>query len=638
MDSVIINEIIPSNKQMQREIRASHQRSQRNNICPDKRNETQVKLSPTALKRRRENNANLLEIVEAHIDEFYSLISPEDFIIAFADSEGYILMLEGGKKLKTHFARGNCSVGYRWTEADVGTTAISLCLQSGFAVQLNADDHYCKQAHGFTSSAAPIIGKDGKTLGILVVSGDSNEVHGHTLIMITMAARSIEKQMRLIRRNREMSLYTGFLDRVIESAETGLLTLDTDMRIRKTNKKGKAILRKDDLDSKPVSVLKGLDLDLQGIHRQPEAWKEREVRLRIQDRDVHCYYTAKPVVSDQDELLGAVMVFEEFNQLRKLADRISGTEPIFTFDLLIGTSKIFRTAVELGIRASLSSSTVLLRGETGTGKELFAQAIHKGGKRASQSFVPLNCGAIPGELLESELFGYVDGAFTGASRKGRPGKFELADGGTILLDEIGDMPHDMQVKLLRVLQTGEVQRIGAQRVIQTDARVIAATHVDLQKQISLNRFRKDLFYRLNIIEITIPPLRDRGAEDIELLAHHFVKRYGPNNSFTAEALAMLVQYDWPGNVRELENCIQRAIHLSENGLLHPHHFGLIATDQMQHSHKTGTIREMERRLINDTLQNNRGNMAKSAKSLGISRATLYRKVKEYGLTESATAN
>ena len=285
----------------------------------------------------------------------------------------------------------------------------------------------------------------------------------------------------------------------------------------------------------------------------------------------------------------------------------------------------------MGKRASQSSSIVLLQGETGTGKELFAQSIHNGGQRAEQSFVPINCGAIPGELLESELFGYVDGAFTGASRKGRPGKFELADGGTILLDEIGDMPHDMQVKLLRVLQTGEVQRIGGQKAIHTDARVVAATHVDLEKLIATKRFRSDLFYRLNIIRITIPPLRERGAEDIELLAWHFIKRYGPENTLAPDALEMLVGYDWPGNVRELENCIQRAIHLCEDKHIRPGHLGLSAGGLARISVQAGTLREMEQRLIEDTIQRNKGNMAKSSKNLGISRATLYRKVREYGL-------
>lgn len=627
-------ETIPSSAQMQEEILASHQRSLAYGISREKRNENQVKLSPGELEDKRERNNKLLAVVSAHIAEFYELLSPDDFMVAYVNSDGYILHLAGSEAIKIVFAERNCSPGYRWTEKDVGTTAISICLKRQFSIQLNDQDHYCIRAHGFSSSAAPIFGKEGSLAGVLVVSGASILIHPHTLIMITMTARSIEKHMRLLRRNREMSLYSSFLDRVIESAETGILTVDKELRIWKTNRKGKQILKQQHLDGKPISVLQGLNLNLEDIYLHPGHWKEREACLQIDEQDIHFYYSAKPVVSQNDELLGAVMVFEEFSDLKKLADRISGTEPFFTFDHLIGDSKPFREAIDLAIRASQSSSTVLLLGETGTGKELFAQAIHNGGKRRQQSFVPINCGAIPNELLESELFGYVDGAFTGASKNGRPGKFELADGGTILLDEIGDMPHNMQVKLLRVLQTGEIERIGAQKVTRTNARIIAATHVDLQKAIALNQFRKDLFYRLNIIEITLPPLRERGLEDIEALALHFIKRYGLGTPLTGGALDKLVRYEWPGNVRELENTIQRGLHLCDSGKLRAAHLGIQSKSLCALTAKPGTLRDMEQKLISTTLHECRRNMARTAKSLGISRATLYRKVQDYGLVET----
>lgn len=635
MEQIHSETVIPSSAIMAKEIKASHRRSKEYGICPDERAPDQYKLSPTELKGRKHINKNLLSIAVAHIDQFYQLLSPEQFIIAFVDSDGFILHLAGDEKLKMLFAEGNCAPGYRWKEKDVGTSAISLCLEKHFPIQLNEQDHYCKRAHGFTSSAAPIFGKDHSFQGILVVSGVSRMVHPHTLIMITMAARSIEKHMRLLRRNQEMSLYSGFLDRVIESAETGLLTVDTEMRIWKTNQKGKEILKHHHIEGKPLSVLKGLNLNLDDLRANPAKWKEQEAYLQIDKENVHFYYSAKPVVSRKDELLGAVMVFEEFTDIRKLADRISGTEPFFTFDLLIGTSRKFKDAVELARRAAHSNSTVLLLGETGTGKELFAQAIHNGGTRYNQTFVPINCGAIPGELLESELFGYVDGAFTGASKKGKPGKFELANGGTMLLDEIGDMPHDMQVKLLRVLQTGEVQRIGASKLTQTDARIIAATHVDLQQKIAMNQFRKDLFYRLNIIQITLPSLRQRGPEDIEALALHFIKRYGGKSQLSGKALDCLINYDWPGNIRELENTIQRGLHLTEDGNLRPEHLGIATQISTAPRLRSGTIKQMEQELITQTLAQMNWNMAKSASNLGVSRATLYRKVKEYGIEHAA---
>jgi len=630
MRAQIARGIIPTSSQMHQQIERSHERSRSYGVSREERNIAQKKLSPIELEEKRSRSKDLLKVIIAHIEEIYDLLSPDDFMVAFADGDGYILHLDGSEKIKITYADRNCAPGYRWTEEDVGTTAISLCRELQVSIQLNDQDHYCKRAHGFTSSAAPIFGHQGVLDGVLVVSGTSSKIHPHTLIMITMTARSIEKHMRLLRRNNDMSLYISFLDNVIEAAGTGLMTLDKEMRIWKINRKGKDILKNKNLDGKPIAVINGLDLDLQDIHKNPGAWRAKEATL--QD-NIHFYYSAQPVFSSEQQLLGAVMVFEEFSNIKKIADRISGADPFFTFDHMIGDSEVFIEAIKLAKLATQSSSTVLLTGETGTGKELFAQAIHNGSERCQQPFVPINCGAIPGELLESELFGYVDGAFTGASRTGRPGKFELADNGTILLDEIGDMPHEMQVKLLRVLQTGEVQRIGARKITKTDTRIIAATHVNLMKMIELKRFRKDLYYRLNIIQIQIPSLRQRGKEDIEALAIYFISRYGSGSKLSGPALDYLVNYDWPGNVRELENAIQRALHLCTIGKIKPHHLGLPERSALTKDISPGTLREVEHRLISERLAENKGNMAKTAKLLGISRATLYRKVKEYEISD-----
>lgn len=624
-------DVIPSSERMQREIIASHKRSQQYGINREKRDKNQVRLSPAEFDAKVEKNKEILTVVIPSISDFYELLSPEEFMVAYVSGDGYILHVAGSEKVKSAFAKRQGLPGYRWKEEDVGATAISICLKRKIPIQLNAQDYYCRQAHGSCSCAAPVFGKQDNLDGVLVVVGLNSVFHPNTLVMITMAARSIEKHMRLLRRNHEKLLYTGFLDSVIESAETGILTLDREMRILKINKKGNQILKQRGLDGKQNSIIESLSLNLEDIQLNPKNWKEREVSLQIDKQDVHLYYSARPVVSEKNELLGAVLFFNEFKDIKKLANKVSGTKAIFTFDLLVGSSKSFRKSIDLAIRASQSSSTVLLLGETGTGKELFAQAIHNGSKRREQAFIPINCGAIPSELLESELFGYVGGAFTGASKNGRPGKFELADGGTILLDEIGDMQHDMQVKLLRVLQTGEVQRIGANKVSRIDARIIAATHVDLQKAIKHNRFRTDLFYRLNIIEITLPPLRERGPEDIEALALHFIKRFSPGTSLSSDALEKLVNYSWPGNVRELENTIERGLHLCDSGKLQATHIDLQVKSTVPNKGTSGTLREMEQELINTTINACHGNMAQSAKILGVSRTTLYRKVKEFGI-------
>ncbi len=631
MEKTIAIGSIPTNEQMKTLIEESHKRSESYGINREDRDLDHAKLSRPELEARRLKNKDILEVIVLTIKEFYDLMSPDDFLVGFADNEGYILHLAGSEEPKVRSAARKFAPGYRWTERDVGTTATSLCLRLEVSIQLNNTDHYCKQAQELISSAAPIFGQQGVLQGVLSVFGDKSLVHPHTLIMITSAARSIERQMRLVRRNTELIINTGFLDNVIEAVGAGLLTLDNNLFVRRINRQARQILKSDDLVGKPVSVLGDLHLDLESIFKSPNIWKNRECHIQDGIKNIHFVYSAQPVLSNEDEPIGVVLNITEFSNIRKLVDKISGTKPFFTFDSLLGTSPAFLEAIELAKRVSHSDTTVLLLGETGTGKELFAQAIHNGNKGADKPFVPINCGAIPGELLESELFGYAEGAFTGAQKGGRSGKFILANGGTILLDEIGDMPPDMQVKLLRVLQTGEVHPVGARKVLITSARIIASTHVNLSKAVLQNRFRQDLYYRLNILQIRIPPLRERGAEDIRTLANYFLKKNNSLFQFTPDAIAALISCSWPGNVRELENTIQRALHVCDNKNITAKDLGLTNRSSVDQPRSQGTLQQMEREMISDTLHETKSNMAETARRLGISRATLYRKVRQYGL-------
>ena len=636
MQKEIIKGTILTKEQMKEVIELSHKRSESYGIDREERNNKHFRLSADELAARREVNREILKHISSTTEEFYELMSPDDFTVGFADSDGYVLELAGGDIPRQNSEERNFSPGYRWTERDVGTSATSLCLKLQVPIQLNDKDHYCKRAHGFISSAAPIFGHRGVLLGVYCIVGDSSLVHPHTLIMMTSAARSIERHMRLLRRNKEMSLYIGFLDSVIEASGTGLMTLDNELRIRKINHQGKQILHTENLEGKSVSILGDLNIDLQNIYEQPASWINRECHIQDGRQDIHFFYSAQPVVSVEKKPLGAVINFTEFNNIRKLADKVSGTQPIFTFDSLIGSSTQFLESIELAKRASQSNATVLLIGETGTGKELFAQAIHNGYELTDRPFVAINCGAIPRELLESELFGYVEGAFTGALKGGRSGKFALASGGTILLDEIGDMPHDMQVKLLRVLQTGEIQPIGARKVIHTDARIIASTHVNLSEAVQDNRFRQDLYYRLNIIQIKIPSLRERGAEDIKTLAEYFLAKASQKHKFTSDAYDALSSYHWPGNVRELENAIQRALHICNSTIITARDLAL-KVQPVRNDVVSGTLQEMEQIMISAILDETKSNMAESARRLGVSRATLYRKIKQYRLKKEMSS-
>lgn len=298
----------------------------------------------------------------------------------------------------------------------------------------------------------------------------------------------------------------------------------------------------------------------------------------------------------------------------------------------------FSRTLELAAQAAASSATVLVEAESGTGKELLARMIHQKSPRASGPFVAVNCAALPESLLESELFGFEKGAFTGAGAS-KPGKFELADKGTLLLDEIGEMAPILQAKLLRVLQEKEVDRIGGSAPVRIDVRVVATTNRDLASLVRAGEFRADLYYRLNVVRLTIPPLRQRPG-DIPLLVDLFRKRFGSEARFSPEALEVLVRYPWPGNVRELENTVHRAVTLCSGPVIHPGDLLLSERDARPRTQPAGlylaggvTMREMERQLICRTLQDTGGNRTRAAKSLGISIRTLRNKLNEFGLQD-----
>ena len=287
-------------------------------------------------------------------------------------------------------------------------------------------------------------------------------------------------------------------------------------------------------------------------------------------------------------------------------------------------------------RVAKSKSTVLIRGESGTGKELVARAIHALSDRAEKRFIPVSCAALPETLFESELFGHEKGAFTGAIRR-KEGRFELADGGTLFLDEVGDIPLETQVKILRAIESQEFERLGAKETLKVDVSIISATNQDLEKKISEGTFREDLYYRLNVISIFIPPLRER-RDDLMLLVDHFIKKASQKcgksiKGITTQVKDIILDYDWPGNVRELENAIERGVVLSRADVIDKTdlpYFGLMKSRENIPSSNL-TLKDMERNHILNTLRITEWNLGKTAEILGIHRNTLRLKMKEYGI-------
>jgi len=305
-------------------------------------------------------------------------------------------------------------------------------------------------------------------------------------------------------------------------------------------------------------------------------------------------------------------------------------EKRFNFDEIIGKSSSINKVLEMVKSVASTPATVLITGENGTGKELIARAIHKNSLRKNSPFVVVNCVAFSPNLLESELFGHEKGSFTGAIAK-RIGRFEMANGGTIFLDEIGEMDLTIQTKLLRVLQEREFERVGSSRTIKVDVRILSATNKDLKKEIEERRFREDLFYRLNVFSVDVPPLRER-KEDIPLIVEHFTGKYNKIlnkkvKKISVKAMELLLDYNYPGNIRELENIIERSMIMAKDEIIDEKYFNFVSKEE--YIEKKGTLKETEKELIIKYLIQNKGNRTKTAEILGISRRSLQNKIKEY---------
>jgi len=334
--------------------------------------------------------------------------------------------------------------------------------------------------------------------------------------------------------------------------------------------------------------------------------------------------------------IGAVEFFRDLSELENLQEQIS---KMHTFRNLVSGNEKMQRIFDLLPEVAESECSVLIQGPSGSGKELIAQAIHDLSPRRNNAYIRINCAALPETLLESELFGYVKGAFTDAKRD-KPGMFLQADKGTLLLDEIGEMPMTLQVKLLRVLNNGEFQPLGGTKSLRTDARIITSTNRDIEQMVKNGEFREDLYYRINVININIPPLSER-LEDLPLLVDHFIERFRSKRGkeirgISPEALNMLRHYDWPGNVRELENAIEHAFVLCKGDTIQVEHIPLRIADSARDnikkargsSHVSGTSEE---NILREALERNRGNRSKTARELGMHRSTLWRKVKQYGI-------
>lgn len=439
------------------------------------------------------------------------------------------------------------------------------------------------------------------------------------------------------------------LQGIVESMHEGLIAIDKDCRIKSCNYEAEKLL--------------GLKRGQMEDHLLSEIWEikeaERVVRSGTSIKDKEIFYNKKnepekrflctfiPLNPRNSEnhhasALGAMILFQNISEVRERMYRMTAIEKHTTAADIIGESEPIQMAKRRTLQVASSDSTIMITGESGTGKELFARAIHSESPRKSNPFIAINCGAIPEMLLESELFGYEKGAFTGADSRGKPGKFEIAHKGTIFLDEIGDLPLHLQVKLLHAIQNRSIDRVGGTSPIDIDVRIIAATNKNLEQMIAAREFREDLYFRLNVIPITIPPLREREG-DVELLLRYALEKFNKLlgkdiQNFHPEALTALLNYQWPGNVRELENVVEYAVNMEMGKEIHLENLpDKVIRRRANRNSKWGLkekLDEFQRTLIEECLnETGRSTEEKiiAAQKLGISESTLYRRIRELGV-------
>lgn len=621
-------------------------------------------LSAEDLNKRINSNLLLLETARPYMEKLYSIVEGSGFYLLIADKDGYILDLIGDKEIIEKGKDTQLIIGANRSERYAGTNAIGTCLELKKPIQMWNGEHYILPHKEFSCSCAPIFDSSDNLLGCLNITGSKTEVHTHTLGMVTSAVDGIAKELKIRKINQEIEMVSAQRNSIIETISTGLILLNESDSIIQINNDALLMLR-----MKYENVIGKNLFDLISVDEPDKRGFYFSDGNEFYNRDTDIYYKGSDlppikfnmsinyVKDSHGNQNGTVIRLNEPKLIHKLVNKISGYQSSYTFDSIIGSSPVIRDMVEACKRVAKSSLNVLILGESGTGKELVAQSIHNGSKYSSGPFVAINCGALPKGLIESELFGYERGSFTGASKEGNPGKFELADGGTIFLDEIGEMPLDVQVSLLRVIQTKEIIRIGGKYPKKVNVRIIAATNKDLEAAIEAKTFREDLYYRLNVFSIQVPSLRERDQDIIEL-ANYFIRGFASSKNrayyLSPEVCEALTQYPWHGNVRELENVMERAVNITDDDEIKLEHLPKSIQDFMEDTilsgSKTNHLQEhraaaaaqsvkpqnfsletSSRQLILSCLEKSRGNIKDAAVLLGISRRTLYRKMEKMGI-------
>ncbi|MGG1596720.1 sigma-54-dependent Fis family transcriptional regulator [Paenibacillus naphthalenovorans] len=581
-------------------------------------------LNDDLLRCQMAKNALLQDIALPHLQRMNSFANDLGMIALLIDPEGYVLSISGNKDVQMAASKMNFVEGVRWTEGEVGTNAIGTALSTEEPIMVTGTEHYSVASHRWSCSAAPIRHDDGKLIGILDVSCPVDRAHPYMLGMVTSVAYSIEREISIRHHKDEMELIQRSMD-----------IIETDRPVVICNNKQVVVCA-----SKPIRH------NMPGwIGSKPHDFMEYGYALQMEI----------PIYSNvHNGIIGSAVHFIETKIKPAPLCFISQVPSTpFEFKGEKGISQAFQRTLDEMKRVAPSDTSVYISGETGTGKEVIARTIHENSSRKNGPFVAVNCGAIPKDLMESELFGYAEGAFTGARRHGYKGKFEQANQGTLFLDEIGEIPHSMQVALLRVLQERKVVPLGNAKEIPVDIRIITATHRDLGQLVKDGKFREDLYYRLHVYPIDVPPLRER-KEDIPYLVRYFCGKHQWNIPLHPALFERLLEYHWPGNIRELINVLER-LHIVSQGEeiapLETMHVldrlnirGALSSNpslEQNNTHipanepapcKPCSLRDqIQKEQMTEALQKTKGNVTMAAQLLGIPRSTFYKRLRKFNI-------
>jgi len=592
-----------------------------------------IKVSFEELNRRKEINKIWLSSMVSLVEKFISKIKKKEFFISFVDSDRVVL-----KTISPSEEEGVFTEGVVITKEFFGTTSVELSLTRNEEVEVMGPDHTSSRLKNWACSSSPIHDSEGNIYGVISLTSKKNNYPDYGLGIISSLSQAVEKEVGWREISENLKLSKKYLDIISKGTKDGIICLDEEAKITYINETAGEILHVDSKSSLGKFVIEIVDFDpvILSVFKTHKGYTDREFIINSPLWGTLHFIKSAVIIRDENgNFAGVVDFFRKIGRVRKFVTSYIGAQAKFNFSDIIGSSPKLKEAIRISKIASKSNSNVLILGETGTGKEMFAQAIHYEGLRKKGPFMVINCGAIPRELAESEFFGYEPGTFTGADKRGRPGKFELANRGTIFLDEIGEFPLGLQVKLLRVLQERSITRIGGVRSIAIDVRIIAASNRDLSKEVDNGNFRKDLYHRLNVIQINLPPLRERN-EDIPILVNYFVEKLSGklqkniakiDDSF----IEPLTTYSFPGNIRELENTIERALNICENDELNISH---LPNGIVKNNFSLKSIDDIKKESLIQALQDTKWNISKTAKMLRISRPTIYNYINKWNIKKN----